>query len=154
MKNFEIKKIENSEQKSLVCGNIIKALPQWFGIAEENDKYVSGVQNYTVFVCNDGGSSIGLIALKPHLKGSVEIWWMGVHPDYHRKNIGYSLFQSACEYARLQSKKYMIVNTISERSVDEYYARTREFYLKIGFVPLFEEKEDEKNPMMWMLLSL
>jgi len=48
------------------------------------------------------------------------------------------------------------VRTLSPRSDDEFYARTRAFYEAVGFVPLLDLPElwDEDNPAMILVRAL
>jgi hypothetical protein len=37
---FEIKEIANPTEKSIICNDILRALPDWFGIEESTSEYV------------------------------------------------------------------------------------------------------------------
>lgn len=147
--------VQGAGEKSALCADVIKTLPDWFGILEANENYIAGMANRDVFAAYVEGQPVGLIALKYHFNETAEIWWMGIKPGHHRQGIGQELFATAKGHAAAKGCRQMIVNTLSARSSDEYYARTRVFYLKMGFRPLFEDHgENPVNPMMWMILPL
>jgi GNAT superfamily N-acetyltransferase len=146
--------IADAQEKSAACAEIIATLPQWFGIPQSNRNYIAGMPLRDVFAVWKAGQYVGAIALKYHFHRTAEIWWMGVKPAFHRQGIGSRLFQSARAHSLGKGCSRMIVNTISERSPDRSYARTRRFYQALGFEPLFEEKEDQPNPMLWLMVEL
>lgn len=101
------------------------------------------------------GSIIGLIALSEHFGATVEIWWMGVLPEFHRGGIGRELMERAVASARQQGARFMVVETLSARDPDLNYRRTRQFYEAMGFTPLMEhDLSDPQNPLMLMLRPL
>lgn len=147
--------IEDDNQKSEICSSIIKTLPEWFGIPEANEKYIRDVVHQDVFAAFVKDDPVGLIAIKYHYQTTAEIWWMGIKPDFHGCGIGKLLFSVAKEHVIGNGAQFIIVNTLSERSADENYRRTRKFYQTMGLMPLFEDSEDDPvNPMMWMISSL
>ena len=153
--NLTIAEIDDCSLKSEYCREIIPLLPDWFGMAEANENYISGMAGRVVFAAFQGEGLVGIVGLKDHMARSLEVWWMGVKPDCHGQGVGTDLFETARSYAVAHDYEYMIVNTLSDRSDDEYYARTRAFYQKMGFDSLFEENEnDPLNPMVWMILPL
>ena len=52
--------------------------------------------------------------------------------------------------------RHLTVRTLSDRSDDEHYARTRAFYGATGFVPLLDLPElwDAENPAMVFVRDL
>lgn len=151
----QIRQVQDAQEKSAICKTIIKALPAWFGISESNQSYIKNITACDVFAAYVDGHVVGAIALKYHFNKTAEIWWMGILPGQHGKGVGTKLFERARQWAVQAGSSSMIVSTLSDRSDDEHYARTREFYLKQGFKPLVEFNEDDpRNPMMWMTLSL
>jgi GNAT superfamily N-acetyltransferase len=151
----EIVFLKDPEEKSNACRGIIGLLPDWFGMPDSNQNYIDEIADKDVFAAVHDGKSIGLLALKYHFNYTAEIWWMGIKPEFHGKGIGSSLFCSAKRLASEKGCKYMAVNTLSGRSDDEFYARTRAFYKKMGFSEFVEYNEkDPINPMIWMIMAL
>ncbi len=66
-------------------------------------------------------------------EGRVNIGWLGVHPDYHRRGIGGRLLQAAEDYCRdigiLELATYTLGDSVDYRP----YELTRSFYFKYGF---------------------
>ena len=152
---FIFKEVTTDSEKSFLCASVIATLPEWFGISQANQDYIQNIQNYQVFgVFDQDNQPIGGLALKYQFKGCAEIWWMGLSPVYHRQGLGQKLFESAKAAALGEGCATMVVSTLSARSDDVYYAKTRLFYESLGFSPLLEFNEaDPHNPMMWMILS-
>ena len=95
---------------------------------------------------------MGTVALKYHFSDTAEIWWMGIKQEFHRQGIGDRLFEAALNRAKKRACKWTVLETLSPKNPDEHYARTRNFYQKVGFKPLLSFNEsDPVNPMMWML---
>ena len=143
------------DEASAACARIIDRLPDWFGLPESNAAYVAGVAECLCFGAFDADQCLGLIALRPHYGTTLEIWWMGVDPAFHRQGIGKALIAAALYHARQQGFLHMVLMTLSEESGDPGYAATRRFYLSQGFRPLVHDHmADPDNPLMWMILSL
>ncbi|MCB9987772.1 MAG: GNAT family N-acetyltransferase [Rhodospirillales bacterium] len=152
---LDVVHVQDEALKSAYCREIIPLLPDWFGMPDANKNYISGMATREVFAGFYDGKLMGFIGLKDHMRRSLEVWWMGVVPQHHRQGIGKALMDTAREYALCQGYEFMIVNTLSARSDDVYYARTRAFYQEYGFKALLEENEnDPVNPMIWMILPL
>lgn len=155
MENVTLQQLVGTPNKSGMSDVIIKALPEWFGENHGEQDFAEHVRGKDAFAAYVDGEGIGLIALKYHFDVTAEVWWLGLHPHHHNKGIGTMLFKRAREHAIAKGCKHMIVNTVSDRSPDSHYAKTRDFYFKQGFMPLFEYNEhDHPNPMMCMVLDL
>jgi GNAT superfamily N-acetyltransferase len=155
MTPMQIVEILDGEQKSRFCANIIRTLPGWFGIPEANEHFVSEVASKDVFAAVVGHRAVGLIALHYHFEKTAEIWWLGVRPEHHRQGIGKQLLAAAKNRAIQKGCSAMAVATVSPRSSDEGYAKTRALYKNRDFRFLVEFNEnDPANPMVWMILRL
>ncbi len=153
--SIQISSLAFPAEKSAACERIITRLPDWFGMPESNRVYIQDIADKDVFAAIINDMVIGLIALKYHFNKTAEIWWLGVDPDFHGQGTGNALVEQAKNHACQKGCTAMILNTVSSRSDDPYYARTRKFYEGCGFEPLFEFNEtDPVNPMMWMILPL
>ena len=149
--------INDSKQRSLGCAQIIKSIPEWFGQEKANATYEREIadKNLDVFGILVGAQLVGVVAIKYHFDTSAEIWWMGVHKDFHRQGIGSSLVKMAKKHVRSLGYKRMVLMTLNPTSDDAGYAATRAFYIAQGFEPLVAFNEDDPlNPMMWMLAEV
>lgn len=66
----------------------------------------------------------------------------------NRLGIGRALVEAACEAARADGVKIMLVCTLHPTVAYEPYERTRRFYKAVGFRVLFEKQvPDEVDPL-------
>ncbi|MFC1996619.1 GNAT family N-acetyltransferase [Chloroflexota bacterium] len=80
----------------------------------------------------------------------------GVLPQYHRQGVGREILFAAEYYLRDQGVLYLHVKTLSDSHPDPGYAKTRAFYLAMGFTPLEEIKTlwDEANPALLLVKKI
>ena len=138
------------------CEAILRALPDWFGIEESIVEYVNLLPELTCLGAFDEDGLAGFLALKRHFPETAEIHVMGVRPERHRRGIGRLLVEAAVVHARGDGVRHLTVKTLSARHPDEFYARTRAFYLALGFDRLEELPElwSPGNPCLFMSKSL
>jgi ribosomal protein S18 acetylase RimI-like enzyme len=138
------------------CAPILRALPQWFGIEAANQHYLEAIQELPTFLAIQAERVIGFLTIKQHFPQAAEVYVTGVLPDFHRQGIGRALLGAAESDLRQQGVEYLQVKTLSDSHPDEGYARTRAFYLSVGFQPLEEIKTlwDEANPALLLIKKL
>ena len=85
------------------------------------------------FVAEAAGGDRGLLLLKPHGTASAEIYWMAVHPDWHRRGTGAALVAAAVAATAAERRKLVFVCTLGPDDPNEHYRRTRLFYERQGF---------------------
>ena len=90
----EVKRINNSNDKSVICNTILRALPNWFGIEASIVDYVQQVKELPFIAAYDDDVAIGFVTLKPHTQYASEICVMGVLSEYHRRGIGKRLINA------------------------------------------------------------
>ena len=139
-----------------VCGPILRALPDWFGIEAATAQYIKDIDVLPTLIARVGGEVAGFLTLKEHNVYAAEIHVMGVRPDMHRCGVGRILVNAAEKVLRQRGIEYLQVKTLSPSHPDEHYAGTRAFYLAMGFTPLEEFKElwGKENPGLQMVKSL
>lgn len=147
--------IFDPEEKSKVCEKILRSLPQWFGIESAIIDYIKDVQAMETWVAINL-DVVGFISVNKHNQQTAEIHVMGLLPEYHCKKIGSELIRIAEVSLNSQNFKFLSVKTLSESRPDEYYDKTRKFYLKYGFTPVEEFKSlwGGHNPCLLMVKSL
>lgn len=121
-----------------VCELILRALPQWFGMEIGVLKYIRSADELPSFVAYMAGEPVGIAILKRHFELSAEVYLMGVLPTRHRMGIGRALIVAMEQWLEREGALFLQVKTLSSRSADANYAKTRAFYLVMGFVPLEE----------------
>ena len=78
---------------------------------------------------------VGFVAFKELNRQVVELAWMAIEPKYQNQGVGTVLVKKG---VNLLPNKYLIceMKTLSEIDSDPKYAKTRNFYKKLGFIPL------------------
>lgn len=148
-----IKKVSDNELKGEITNNILRKLPEWFGIEDSIVEYVNETKNTDLYVAYDSNSPIGFISIKSNNKYTSEIYVMGILKQYHNQGIGKKLVHKCEEVLEMNGYKFLMVKTLSKSHPDEHYKKTREFYSKVGFYPLEEIKEiwGKENPCLIMV---
>jgi GNAT superfamily N-acetyltransferase len=149
---YETREIMNPDEKSRICNDILRALPDWFGIEESIIDYVRQVRALPLLAVFDGVKPVGFVAVKPHNAHTVEVFVMGVLGEYHRQGIGRTLIDCCERYCRENNLSFLTVKTLDESRADDSYSKTRLFYFSVGFKPLevFPLLWDESNPCLFM----
>ena len=153
---MRVVEVVDGGERSRVCAEILRTVPEWFGIESATREYIDGVAELPTFVAlADDGREVGLLALKQHGRRAAEIWVMAVVPDHHRRGVGRHLVETAERFLLGGSVEYLQVKTLGPSRPDEGYARTRAFYDAMGFVPL-EELHGlwESNPCLLLVKRL
>ena len=142
--------------KSSVCEPILYSLPQWFGMEESNRQYLQDIDILPTFLAFADDEAVGFLTLKQHNEYAAEIHIIGIRPEQHRRGIGRALLAKAEEFLKREGVEYLQVNTLGPSCPNEDYARTRAFYLSMGFRPLeeFLELWNADNPCLLMVKSL
>jgi GNAT superfamily N-acetyltransferase len=141
-----------------VCTPILEGLPEWFGIAEANAQYIRDIEVLPTFLARDDDSTevTGFLTVKQHYPEAAEILVMGVRPDRHRGGAGSALVAAAEAWLRTEGVRFLQVKTQGPAVENPDYARTRAFYLGVGFTPLEQSLElwDEQNPALILIKTL
>jgi GNAT superfamily N-acetyltransferase len=122
---------------------IIEALPDWFDFDARSRAIPIDLQFQKVYVADDGDQIVGFITLFI-AEGRVNIGWMGVQPDHHRKGIGGQLIKAAEDFCRQNGVDELAVYTLGDFVDYEPYESTRAFYLKHGFA--IYQRSQTDNP--------
>ncbi len=151
-----LRQAESPEEKSRVCGEILRSLPEWFGIPEAVTAYIDEVRGMDTWVADLNGKPCGFISINRPNEFAAEIHVMGVCKECHGKGIGSELLSRAEAALVARNYRFLQVKTLSPARKNEEYAQTRKFYLKNGFSPVEEFKTlwGEANPCLQMIKSL
>lgn len=139
---MEIRQLTNTTEKQAVTRLILEALPEWFGIPEAREGYITESADKLFFCAYHEDKPVGFLYLKKTGADTVELYVMGVLKELHRQGIGRALFQCAKDAAREQGYSFIQVKTVQMGRYKEY-DRTNQFYLSIGF------REFEVFPTLW-----
>ena len=142
--------------KSSVCEPILRSLPEWFGMEEANSQYLRDIDVLPTLLALVDGKVAGFLTIKQHNEYAAEIHIMGVYPEMHRRGIGSALMAKTERFLKQEGIEYLQVKTLGPSCPNEDYARTRAFYLAMGFKPLEEFLEiwNEENPCLLMVKGL
>lgn len=145
----------NPEEKKAIARQILEALPEWFGIPESTENYISESANQDMFVAYEDDKPVGFICLKETGKDTVELAVMGILKEYHRKGIGRRLFDCARMTAKEKGYSFIQVKTVQMGRYKEY-DDTNRFYLSLGFKELevFPTLWDEWNPCQVYVMAI
>ena len=137
-----IREITDIKDKQIISRAILEALPEWFGISESREKYISDSVDQMMIAAYDDDRPVGFVCLQETGRETVELHVMGVLKEHHRCGIGRSLFKAAREIASNNGYLFVQVKTIEMGHYKEY-DDTNEFYISLGF------KEFEVIPDLW-----
>jgi GNAT superfamily N-acetyltransferase len=152
---MEIKQLTDNAEKCNVTRLILEALPEWFGIPEAREEYITESADKLFFCACDKDCPIGFLYLKETGNATVELYVMGVLKEFHRQGIGRALFHQAQKTACEAGYTFMQVKTVQMGRYEEY-DRTNQFYLSLGFkeFEVFPTLWDEWNPCQIYIMSL
>lgn len=136
-----------------VCAPILHSLPAWFGIEEATAQYIEDTDRLPTWLAWAEDEVVGFLTIRQHSDYAAEVHVMGIRPEMHRKGVGQALVQTVEAALRGSGTEYLQVKTLSPSHPDENYAKTRRFYLAMGFRPLeeFPDLWGEPNPCLQMV---
>ena len=73
-----------SKNCAQVCEQILRALPEWFGIEDSLVQYVKDADTMPTMLVKDGDDVVGFLTIKKHFPESADIHCLGSLPKYHR----------------------------------------------------------------------
>lgn len=151
-----IKAVNEAKEKSAICNEILRALPDWFGIEESIKEYVHDVKDMIFYAAYESNKPVGFTAIKRHNEYTSEVYVMGILKEYHRQGIGRELIKVAEAYCIEQGMKLLSVKTLADTVENIAYANTRKFYARQGFIPLevFPDLWDMANPCIMLIKIL
>ncbi len=143
----------NKTEKQNITQNILKSLPEWFGLEESNAQYVKDVLGMPFIKIELDNQVIGFCALKVENKHHLNMHVLGIKKEYHRMGIGKKLLEFIDRYVKENHYRYLSVLTLSSKNPNKEYQQTREFYLANGFIELMELPTlwDEFNPAVLLI---
>lgn len=120
---MEIKLIEDYDDKQKIARRILEALPDWFGIDEARENYITESTDQLFLAALDQKQATGFLCLKETSKDTLELSVMGVLKEYHRQGIGKELFLNAKKLAVEKGYAFLQVKTVQMGRYEEYGQR-------------------------------
>lgn len=150
-----ISQLTDNAEKRRVTRLILEALPEWFGIPEATEGYISESNGKIFFCAYDADKPVGFLYLKETGTATAELYVMGVLKEYHRQGIGRELVYNAKRAASEAGYSFMQVKTVQMGKYEEY-DRTNRFYLSLGFqeFEVFPTLWDEWNPCQIYVMAI
>lgn len=150
-----IRKIECPDERSRIACEILKQLPDWFGIPESIARYARECGALPLWAEFEQERCCGFIAMKQTSDCAAELHVMGVVPECHRRGIGSRLFEAMREDAKHMGLEYLHVKTVRMGVYDDY-DRTNLFYRNMGFRELecLPELWDAANPCQIYIMTI
>ena len=135
------------------CEAIVRALPAWFGIEEGIAEARGYLETQEGFVAEVDGRVAGFLTFASAFPESVEITWMAVSPEHHRRGIGRALTEAVVAEARARGASLLLVKTLAAAHPSPEYARTRAFYAAVGFrrLTVLPDHWGPANPCLLMV---
>lgn len=146
---MEIKIIEiiDKEEKKAISKEVLNDLPEWFGLSESTQKYISDSQNKPFVAAYANDEPVGFIVLNETSKDCADIFVMGIKKKFHRMGVGSMLNEAYEAIARKLGYTYSQVKTVQFGHYKEYDI-SNNFYIAMGYKELecFPTLWDEWNP--------
>ena len=96
---FVIEEVKDENQKKAVVAEVLKDLPEWFGIPESTQAYIEGAKDLRVWAAYQESDVVGFISLSYSSEDCAEIDclgvkkiiprsrnWKGINYDYRKRN--------------------------------------------------------------------
>ena len=138
---FVIEEVKNENQKKAVVAEVLKDLPEWFGIPESTQVYIEGATTLQVWAAYQESDLTGFVSLSYSSEDCAEIDCLGVKKGHQGRGIGSQLLANLGSEVGKQVD-YLQVKTVAEGS-NKDYDRTNVFYRSLGF------KKLEIFPQLW-----
>ena len=151
-----IKEIVDNNLKQVIYEDVLKDLPEWFGIEESTRHYIDKVVKYKFMALYVGEHAVGFYSLREENKDVLDMYVLGIKKQYHGRGLGSTLQDFVNDYAKTHGYSYVMVLTLSEKHSDKGYALTRDFYHKNGFIDIYQSDKiwDKSNPTQIMIKKL
>jgi GNAT superfamily N-acetyltransferase len=123
------------------CDAIVASLPYHFGLDAGRAECARAVREQDGLGAIVGGAIAGFLTWRAWYGDAREITWMAVHAELRGTGVGRALLDHLAAEAA-STHRYLLVTTLSESvpepGVDDGYERTRRFYRRNGFAPVWE----------------
>ena len=149
------KEITYGNKRMEITREILEALPEWFGIPEATEDYITKSANQICIAAYEGEQPAGFLCLEETGKDTMELYVLGVRKEFHRHGVGRELCLMAKQIATEKGYSFIQVKTVQMGKYEEY-DQTNRFYQSIGFkeFEVFPTLWDECNPCQIYVMSL
>ena len=141
MQMIEVRELTSDDREAVQA--IADGLPEWFDETARHRSIPIDIRYQKGFVATDHGTIVGFITLYV-AEGRLNIGWLGVRRDFHRKGVGKALLAKAEDVARQMEIGEIATYTLGDNVDYAPYEQTRDFYFKNGYKVYQRNKTD--NP--------
>ena len=138
---FVIEAVKDKDQKMAVVAEVLKDLPEWFGIPESTQAYIEGAKDLKVWTAFQKSDLLGFVSLSYSKWRLCRDWLSRCKKAHQGRGIGSQLL-ATLESEACKNVDYLQVKTVAEGS-NKDYDRTNVFYRSLGF------KKLEIFPQLW-----
>ena len=151
---FTIEEVKDEDQKMAVVDEVLKDLPEWFGIPESTQAYIEGAKDLRVWAAYQESDVVGFISLSYSSEDCAEIDCLGVKKNFQGQGVGSQLLFTL-ESETAKTVDYLQVKTVAEGS-NKNYDRTNVFYRSVGFkkLEIFPSLWDPQNPCQILIKKI
>ena len=151
---FTIEEVKDEDQKMAVVDEVLKDLPEWFGIPESTQAYIEGAKDLQVWAAFQESNLLGFVSLSYSSEDCAEIDCLGVKKAHQGRGIGRELI-TTIEREAVKQVDYLQVKTVAEGS-NKDYDRTNVFYRSLGFkkLEIFPQLWDPQNPCQILIKKI
>ena len=97
---FVIEEVKDANQKMAVVAEVLKDLPEWFGIPESTQAYIEGAKDLQVWAVFQESDLLGFVSLSYSSEDCAEIDCLGVKKAHQGRGIGSQLLAALESEAR------------------------------------------------------
>lgn len=134
---------------------ILRSLPEWFGLEDAIRSYARDAASLGSYVAEEGGEVCGVALVTMHFSTCAELHLIAVKPEWHNRGTGRALIEAVEQDLAHQGVRLFQVHTVGPSHEDPFYARTRGFYERMGFLPLQEfDRIDWDGPTLVLVKPL
>ena len=151
---FVIEEVKDDDQKMAVVAEVLKDLPEWFGIPESTQAYIEGAKDLQVWATYQEGNLLGFVSLSYSSEDCAEIDCLGVKKAYQGRGVGSQLL-ATLESEANKNVDFLQVKTVAQGS-NKDYDRTNDFYRGLGFkkLEIFPQLWNPQNPCQILIKKL
>ena len=149
-----IKEVKDEEPKMAVVAEVLKDLPEWFGIPESTQAYIEGAKDLQVWAAFQESDLLGFVSLSYSSEDCAEIDCLGVKKAHQGRGIGSQLL-AALESEASKNVDFLQVKTVAQGS-NKDYDRTNVFYRSLGFkkLDIFPQLWGPQNPCQILIKKM
>lgn len=151
---FVIEEVKDANQKMAVVAEVLKDLPEWFGIPESTQAYIEGAKDLQVWAAYQEKDLAGFVSLSYSSEDCAEIDCFGVKKAYQGRGIGSQLL-ATLESEANKNVDFLQVKTVAQGS-NKDYDRTNDFYRGLGFkkLEIFPQLWNTQNPCQILIKKM